>query len=103
MNIDKKLVPEVKTLNWKVERDAIILEINNDVLFLNKTVKIVLEEINGLNSIDEIIKIVTKNYGGNDSNSDIPALVEETIEMLVTHSIVFLRSADEIDGWLKYE
>ena len=101
--MEKTLIPEMKTINWRVDGDNAVIDIVNDKLLLNKTSKIVLETINGINSIQEIIDELFKKYGEENSIEYISQLVESTLDLFAKYDLIALRSTNEFDGWLQYE
>ncbi|QUH30859.1 PqqD family peptide modification chaperone [Vallitalea guaymasensis] len=100
--MDKNLVPEVKTINWKGEGDYAVVNNNFEKLLLNKSVKLVLELINGINTIDDINNILINEYKDTDEPHYIEEIVEESIQLLIDNNIINMKE-DEIDGWLQYE
>lgn len=100
--MDKNLVPEVKTINWKGEGDYAVVNNNFEKLLLNKSVKLVLELINGINTIDDINNILIKEYKDTNEPHYIEEIVEESIQLLIHNNIINMKE-DEIDGWLQYE
>ncbi|MCT4687259.1 PqqD family peptide modification chaperone [Vallitalea sp.] len=100
--MDKNLVPEVKTINWKGEGDYAVVNNNFEKLLLNKSVKLVLELINGINTIDDINNILINEYKDTDEPHCIEEIVEESIQLLIDNNIINMKE-DEIDGWLQYE
>ena len=100
--MDKNLVPEVKTINWKGEGDYAVVNNNFEKLLLNKSVKLVLELINGINTIDDINNILINEYKDTDEPHYIEEIVEESIQLLIENNIINMKE-DEIDGWLQYE
>lgn len=100
--MDKNLVPEVKTINWKGEGDYAVVNNNFEKLLLNKSVKLVLELINGINTINDINNILINEYKDTDEPHYIEEIVEESIQLLIDNNIINMKE-DEIDGWLQYE
>ncbi|WP_273319907.1 PqqD family peptide modification chaperone [Vallitalea guaymasensis] len=100
--MDKNMVPEVKTINWKGEGDYAVVNNNFEKLLLNKSVKLVLELINGINTIDDINNILINEYKDTDEPHYIEEIVEESIQLLIDNNIINMKE-DEIDGWLQYE
>ncbi|GMQ57402.1 hypothetical protein AN1V17_17970 [Vallitalea sediminicola] len=100
--MDKNLVPEVKTINWKGEGDYAVVNNNFEKLLLNKSVKLVLELINGINTIDDINKILINEYKDTDEPRYIEEIVGKSIQLLIDNNIINMKE-DEIDGWLQYE
>ncbi|GMQ61059.1 hypothetical protein [Vallitalea maricola] len=100
--MNKNLVPEVKTINWKGEGDYAVVNNNFEKLLLNKSVKLVLELINGINTIDDINNILINEYKDTDEPHYIEEIVEESIQLLIDNNIINMKE-DEIDGWLQYE
>lgn len=100
--MDKNMVPEVKTINWKGEGDYAVVNNNFEKLLLNKSVKLVFELINGINTIDDINNILINEYKDTDEPHYIEEIVEESIQLLIDNNIINMKE-DEIDGWLQYE
>ncbi|MCL6590259.1 MAG: PqqD family protein [Firmicutes bacterium] len=101
--MDKTAVPECKTINWKLEGDNVVVNLDGRQQFLlNKSAKLVWEQINGVNTIQDIINELFKKYGDQNSVEYITEIVESSINLFLENGVVLLRT-DDFDGWLQYE
>ncbi|HEY9059132.1 MAG TPA: PqqD family peptide modification chaperone [Pseudobacteroides sp.] len=101
--MNKTDIPEVKTLNWSVKDNVVIIDMLTDKVLLNESASIVWNMINGVDSIGEIFDKLKLKYGDQNSDESLSEILESSINLFIDNNVLALKSHSDFDGWLQYE